>query len=89
VDNPVCHSAGTRIFLSKNTDTGSEAHRAAYLFVPGVNWPGSGDDHSPPSSAQVNKEVRLVEAQGLLSRCAFMVLKPKIFPLSEVSECTH
>jgi len=49
--------------ISAPLQTGSEAHPASYTVgtgsFPGVKRQGRGDDHPPPSSAEVNERIDL------------------------------
>ena len=48
---------------SAPVQTVSEAHPASYTMgigsLPGVKWPGCGNDHPPPSSVKVKQRVEL------------------------------
>jgi hypothetical protein len=62
LDGPGIESRwGARFFAP--TQTGPGAHPASYTMgtgsFPGVNQPGRGVDHPPPSSAEVKERVEL------------------------------
>jgi hypothetical protein len=59
LDGPGIESRwGAKFFA--HVQTGLEAHPASCTMgtgsFPGVEWPGRGADHPPPSSAEVKKE---------------------------------